>query len=206
MSHTDVLHAVTAQRLIAIVRAGSAGDALEIGSRLLAAGVRAVEVSLVTPDALDVIRALVGLAPSGAYIGVGTALTAHDVQRADAAGARFVVSPGLSADVVRATREQNLISVPGAATVTEALTARDLGAHLVKIFPASTWSPGAVRDVLASLPGLPLVPTGGISLDSAPEWIAAGASAVGLGGALTKAAAGPDDMLAGLLRRLAAPD
>lgn len=190
MSSTEVAAAISDQRVIAIVRASTAGDAHRSAVALLRAGLRAVEVSLVTPGAFDVINELVETGYPGAHIGVGTVLHTNDVAEAASAGAEFVVSPNLDAEVVSATKALGLLSLPGVLTPSEAVLARSLGADYVKLFPASAWSPGVMGDVLAALSGLAFVPTGGISLHEAPNWIGAGARAVGIGGALTRGAPG----------------
>jgi 2-dehydro-3-deoxyphosphogluconate aldolase/(4S)-4-hydroxy-2-oxoglutarate aldolase len=186
VSKADVAGAIRAQRVIAIVRAATAEDAHAAATALLHAGLRAVEVSLVTPGALEVISDLAGTRHPAAHIGVGTVLRPRQVADAARAGAEFVVSPTFDAEVVSATTARDLLSVPGVATPTEAVRATFLGADLVKLFPASTWSPAVMGDVLAALPDLAFVPTGGVSLDDASAWIGAGAVAVGLGGALTR--------------------
>jgi 2-dehydro-3-deoxyphosphogluconate aldolase / (4S)-4-hydroxy-2-oxoglutarate aldolase len=205
MTKAEVRATILDQRVIAIVRAAAAEDAHQAVTALLRAGLRAVEVSLVTPGALDVIREVAGAGHPGAHIGVGTVLRAHEVGEAARAGAEFVVSPTLDAEVVGATTALGLLSIPGVLTPSEAVRATHLGADLVKLFPASAWSPGVMRDVLAALPVLAFVPTGGISLDDAPTWVSAGAVAVGMGSALTRGA--PGDVFAraaGLLARLKA--
>ncbi len=203
MSKADVAAAVRDQRVIAIVRSARAEDARQAATALLQAGLRAVEISLVTPGALDVIRELAGTAPPGAYIGVGTVLRAGRSPPRARAGAEFIVSPTLDTEVVSATLAHGLLSVPGVATPSEAVRAKFLGADLLKLFPASAWSPVVMRDVLAALPDLAFVPTGGVSLNNAADWIGAGAVAVGMGGALTRGA--PADVptrVAGLLATL----
>ncbi len=184
MSAVEVIHE---EGFVAILRSQNADDAVEAGTKLLLAGVRALEVSLVTPGALEAISALAASAPVNSVVGVGTALTSRDVEAAVSAGATFVVSPNTSRDVIEATRYHNAVSLPGAATPTEAVQAREWGADLVKIFPATLWSPGALRDMLAALPDLRLVPTGGVTVNSAGDWIMAGAFAVGVGSILSSA-------------------
>lgn len=202
MSKIPVLQAIGQQKVIGIVRARTTEQAHASGAALLQAGLRVVEISLVSPGALEVIADLARAAPPDAFVGVGTAMSAQDVHAAAAAGASFVVSPTMDPDVVRASTELELASIPGAATPTEAITALRAGADLVKIFPASAWSPAVMRDVLASLPQVPFAPTGGISLDACREWIDAGAVAVGLGSALTQA--DPDTVAARIEALLAA--
>lgn len=182
-----VMEAVATQGVVGIVRTPTAVEGEELVDRLLAAGLRAVEVSLSTPDACGIIRRSAGRIPARAYLGVGTVLDAASCDAAAAAGARFVVTPALRRTVVEAAVANKMAAMPGVMTPTEALSALEWGASAVKLFPATTWTPAAVRDLLQALPDLPVVPTGGVGLDDAPAWIAAGALAVGLGGALTRA-------------------
>jgi 2-dehydro-3-deoxyphosphogluconate aldolase/(4S)-4-hydroxy-2-oxoglutarate aldolase len=174
--------AILRQRVLGIVRATDADAAREAGEALLAAGLEAVEVSLTTPDALGAIAAL---ADAGRMVGAGAVLDADAARAALSAGAGFLVSPVLAEDVVETGRRAGAAVVAAAATPTEALRALERGADLVKLFPARTWSPAAVADLLQALPQLPLVPTGGIAPETARDWIAAGAVAVGIGSALT---------------------
>src|SRR5271155_678878 len=136
MTKAEVRAAIFGQRVIAIVRAAAAEDARRAVTALLRAGLRAVEVSLITPGALDVIREVAGAGHPGAHIGVGTVLRAHEVEQAARAGAVFVVSPTLDAEVVSATSALGLLSIPGVLTPSEAVLAMHLGADLVKLFPA----------------------------------------------------------------------
>lgn len=182
-----VMSAIREQGVVAIVRAADAESASRNVATLIAAGLRVVEVSLVTPGALDVIRAAVDAAPEGVQVGVGTAVTAEEVRLAAAAGAAFVVSPVTRESVIKASLDAGLETLPGVATPTEALQAIEWGTTLVKLFPASLWSPSILREVLTALPALQTVPTGGVTIDAAPEWIRAGAVALGIGGALTRA-------------------
>jgi 2-dehydro-3-deoxyphosphogluconate aldolase / (4S)-4-hydroxy-2-oxoglutarate aldolase len=181
------LDVIRAQGIVAIVRAASADAAAGAVDTLVAAGLRAVEVSLVTPDALEVVRAAAAHAPDGVAIGVGTVLRPSEVEASLLAGARFLVSPSFDPRVVAAAVDAGLDILPGVATPTEAVNAINAGAQAVKLFPASLWSPGVLREVRAALPRLQTVPTGGITPESAPDWIRAGAVAVGMGSALTKA-------------------
>jgi 2-dehydro-3-deoxyphosphogluconate aldolase/(4S)-4-hydroxy-2-oxoglutarate aldolase len=169
---------------MAIVRAGDAEQAYTAATRLVDAGLRVVEVSLGTPQALDAVERLVRRHDGVAAIGVGTVLDAADVDRAAGIGASFIVAPTLNPAVVRTAAEHGLASFPGCATPSEMWQAAGLGATGVKIFPASLWTPRALADLLHALPGLRCVPTGGVRLDDIPAWLAAGALAVGLGSAL----------------------
>lgn len=185
MSVHPAVSAACAQRVVAIIRSDSRARAVETGAALFAAGVRAVEVSLTTPGALDAVAELTAHRPEGAFLGAGTVLTAADAAAAGAAGASFLVAPNFDPAVIARGHCDGLAVIPAASTPTEMLMARTAGADLIKLFPASLWTPAALADVLAALPDLLLVPTGGVTTQDAPEWIRAGSAAVGLGSALS---------------------
>jgi 2-dehydro-3-deoxyphosphogluconate aldolase / (4S)-4-hydroxy-2-oxoglutarate aldolase len=179
-----VLAALRAQRVMAIVRADGAEQAYVAASRLIDAGIRAVEVSLSTPQALDAVERLARRHAGDVTIGAGTVLDPVDVGRAAGIGASFIVAPTLNPAVVTVAAGHGLASFPGCATPSEMWHATELGATGVKIFPASLWTPQAMADLRHALPGLRCVPTGGVRLEDVPAWLAAGALAVGLGSAL----------------------
>lgn len=181
MSADQTITAIADQGVVGIVRARSAAEASTATATLLASGLAAVEVSLTTPGGLDVIAEHAGA------VGAGTVRTLADARDAHAAGATFLVSPNLDLEVVRFAFERDLAVVPGCLTPSEMTTAQRAGAQAVKIFPAHLWSPEALRGMLEAMPDLRCVPTGGVSPANAPGWIAAGALAVGVGGALTRA-------------------
>jgi len=199
----DLRRRLQEQRFVGIVRERAAEDALRVADGLLAAGVRIVEVSLTTPGALDVVEDLAARTRDGGdvAIGAGTVTDADAAREAARRGASFVLSPVFDAGVVAAARDAGLAVVPGCATPSEMLAATRLGAAAVKVFPATLWTPAAVKDLLGALPDLALLPTGGIALADAAAWIRAGALAVGLGSALARAA---DDDIARLRSSLAA--
>lgn len=176
---------ITSEGIVAIIRSPDESTARRLGRSLLASGLRVVEVSLVTPGALAVIETLAAEAGPGVVIGVGTAMTRAHVADAVSAGARFVVSPTTHRDVISRAVELGVVSLPGAATPTEIAQAIDWGAQFVKIFPASLWTPASLKEMLAAMPSVAAVPTGGVTAHSTPSWIAAGAAAVGIGSALT---------------------
>jgi 2-dehydro-3-deoxyphosphogluconate aldolase/(4S)-4-hydroxy-2-oxoglutarate aldolase len=180
-----VVEVIRAQRVIAIIRAGSASAAVTSARALLDGGLRAIEISMSTPRALDAVAQL-RAEHDGALIGVGTVLDIPTAMEALAAGAQFLVSPVLPQGLIGTAHSRGAPVVPGVMTPSEALAAHAQGADLIKLFPASQWSPSSLRDLLQALPQLPLVPTGGIPLDDAAEWIRAGAVTVGMGGSLTR--------------------
>lgn len=169
---------------------------------LAAGGVGAVEITLTTPGALE---AIAKLAPDaelkGCMIGAGTVLDVKAARDVIARGARFVVSPAFDRFVVRYCRDHHVPCVPGAFTPTELHEAWRAGATAVKLFPASALGPQYLREVLAPLPLLRVVPSGGVSLENAGEWIRAGAAAVSVGSALVNASVVRDAAWTELTRR-----
>jgi 2-dehydro-3-deoxyphosphogluconate aldolase/(4S)-4-hydroxy-2-oxoglutarate aldolase len=179
-----VLERMTGCGVIAVIRAASTDALLDVGRALFAGGVVSIEVTMTTPGALEGIRMLSqGLGPE-AVIGVGTVLDAETCRRAIDAGARYVVSPHFDPQIVAATRELGAVSMPGAFTPTEILRAWAGGADVVKVFPSASVGPGFLRDVLAPLPHVKLMPTGGVDPKNAGDWIKAGAVCVGAGASL----------------------
>lgn len=196
------LELITRQKVVGIIRATSAAEAARMARACLAGGLKVVEISLTTPDALDAIRTTVRAHPD-ALIGAGTVLDAASARAATLAGARFLVSPSLHRDVIETAHRHGASAIPGACTPTEAVAAIAAGADAVKLFPASQWTLASFRDMRAALPQIPFVPTGSIAAAQAPEWIAAGAVAVGMGASLAagtpeESAARIKDLLASL--------
>jgi 2-dehydro-3-deoxyphosphogluconate aldolase/(4S)-4-hydroxy-2-oxoglutarate aldolase len=174
--------AVRDQRLVAVLRAPIADHVVAAARALYANGVACLEITLTTPGALDAIAALTAELGADAAIGAGTVLAPSDVRDAAAAGARYLLAPNLDDGVVGAALDRQLPIVPGAATPTEIAAAWRLGCSAVKIFPAaSLGGPGFVRSVRDPLPGITLVPTGGVGLDDVRGYLDAGAMAVGVG-------------------------
>ncbi len=181
----EAMRVLTAQRVIGIVRAPAAEPAVATATGMLRAGLRTLEIALTTPGGLDAIRAVRADAPADALVGAGTVLDAATVRAAIDAGARFLVAPNLEPAVIRAGHRYGVPVIPGVATATELVRALELGADAVKVFPASQHGPRWLSDLRAALPQAPLVPTGGVTAATAPEWVAAGAVACGMGSSLT---------------------
>ena len=197
----EVAAAVATQRVVAIVRAPDADAARAAVWLLVEAGLQVVEVSLTTPGALEVIAEVAARRVPGLVLGAGTVLDGATARLAVLAGARFLVSPSLQEDVLRTAHRYGVATLPGAATAAEAVRAMELGADLVKLFPASAYGPKATGDLLQALPQVPLVPTGGVTLAAAPDYIRAGAVAVGMGSSLTRG--GPAEAAERVARLLA---
>lgn len=182
---SQVMETIVRSGVIGIIRTHDVDTAVFSVGRVWQTGLDVVEVALTTPDALLAIETLAGTAATGQVIGAGTVLGSANARAAVAAGARLLVTPTFEPDVIRIGQHEDVTTVIGCATPTEMLRATELGADAVKIFPASLWTPQVLRDLLQPLPHLRCVPTGGITPDSAPAWIRAGAVAVGIGAALT---------------------
>jgi 2-dehydro-3-deoxyphosphogluconate aldolase / (4S)-4-hydroxy-2-oxoglutarate aldolase len=185
MTRWSTCAAIADARCIGVLRAGSAAAAASAGQALVEGGVTVIEVAFTTPDAPDAIAELRAARPD-ALVGAGTVLDAAAAFAAVQAGARFLVSPLVSEEVLRAGHRYGVAVIPGAATPTEINAAMELGADAVKLFPAGSLGIGYLRAVAAAMPQVPFVPTGGISAQDAPQWLGAGAMAVGVGGALTR--------------------
>jgi 2-dehydro-3-deoxyphosphogluconate aldolase / (4S)-4-hydroxy-2-oxoglutarate aldolase len=174
--------------IVPVVRASSAGEACVAADAVCQGGIPIVEITMTVPGAVEVIRELVKNCASDVLIGAGTVLNPETARRCLDAGAQFLVSPGLNLKTVElAVREGKLI-MAGALTPTEVITAWDAGADFVKIFPCGQVG-GAkyIKALKGPLPQIPLVPTGGVNLSTAAEFIEAGAAALGIGGELVQA-------------------
>jgi 2-dehydro-3-deoxyphosphogluconate aldolase/(4S)-4-hydroxy-2-oxoglutarate aldolase len=169
---------------VAVIRARSKEQLGDIARALLEGGVPNIEVTMSTPGAIAGIEALAESLGERAIIGVGTVLDASTARDAISAGAQFVVSPVLDEDVIVTTKRFEKISIPGAFTPTEILRAWRLGADVVKVFPSTSLGPAYFKDVLAPLPQVRMMPTGGVDLKNAAEWIRAGAVCLGAGSSL----------------------
>jgi 2-dehydro-3-deoxyphosphogluconate aldolase / (4S)-4-hydroxy-2-oxoglutarate aldolase len=179
----DFVTQLARERLLVIIRGADADAAVAGSLALLSSGIRFLEVSLVSADALAVIAEVARLAPDGAVIGAGTVLTRDDVARAAGAGARFMVTPALTESVAESVAG-GIPVLAGVLTPTEALTAMGQGADAVKLFPASFGGPSYLRALREPLPDLPFIPVGGVDVALAGEYLRSGAVAVGVGSAL----------------------
>ncbi len=191
---TAVVRAVEASGVVAIIRMQDASRVPVVVRSLTAGGVRALEITMTVPGAVDAIRSISATLADDVLIGAGTVCDASTAAEVIDAGAQFVVAPVFDPDTIRACHERDVPIMPGCFTPTEMLSASRLGADIIKVFPAGKLGPGFLKDVLAPLPQLKLMPTGGVTPENAGEWIRAGAVAVAIGSALVdaKAAAAGD--------------
>jgi 2-dehydro-3-deoxyphosphogluconate aldolase/(4S)-4-hydroxy-2-oxoglutarate aldolase len=185
----DVLHTIEATGVVAVIRLKDPELLHGVADALMEGGVRALEVTMTVPRAIELIAGLARRLPAGFVLGAGTVLDAATARQVIDAGARFVVSPVFRKPVIDACRERGVVSAPGCFTPTEILTAWEAGADVVKVFPATALGPGYFKDVLAPLPHVRLMPTGGVTRENAGDWIRAGAVAIGVGTAMVDAKA-----------------
>ncbi len=194
---TAILDAIRSSGVVAILRARDASRFADITWVLVDAGVTSLEFTLTSDGALEALRLVAPDLPPGVSIGAGTVTTVEEADAAIDAGAQYLVAPALVPDVVRRARERNVAAFPGALTPTEIHAAWRAHATAVKVFPAaSVGGPAYIKNVRGPFPDIPLVPTGGIGVDDAAGYIAAGALAVGIGGPLLGDAGAGGDLRA----------
>jgi 2-dehydro-3-deoxyphosphogluconate aldolase/(4S)-4-hydroxy-2-oxoglutarate aldolase len=180
------LEQILQYKIVAILRGCTADRVPDIAAALYAGGVRLLEITLNSPGALEAIRQVATTMGDRLLVGAGTVLTPEEAEAAIAAGARFILSPSLDIATIQLTRRLGAVSIPGAFTATEILTAWRNGADIVKVFPASV-GVNYFRDLRGPLPQIPLMPTGGINLDNIRDFQKVGAVAFGIGSALVPA-------------------
>lgn len=195
----EVIQQMLAQRVVGILRLPRSELALRALEVAIEHGVLAVEVTMTTPDALQILREARRRWDGNALVGAGTVLDAESAKRVIDVGAQFVVSPVLDAGMVEAALEANVPPIPGVFSPTEIFTAYRWGAPIVKVFPAVTLGTAFFKEVKAPLPHIPLMAVGGLNAHNAAEYLHAGADMVGVGGALFPKAA----ILAGELEGVA---
>jgi 2-dehydro-3-deoxyphosphogluconate aldolase / (4S)-4-hydroxy-2-oxoglutarate aldolase len=196
------LERLAAVPVVAILRAAGAGRFLEVGRVLYEGGVRAIEVTLTSEGALEAFGRLRAELPGDAMLGVGTVRSVGDAERAEAAGATYLVAPDFRPQVVEWAGARGLPVVPGGLTPSEVAAAWGAGATAVKVFPVSALGgPAYLKAIRAPLPEVPLVPTGGVGIDDIGAYLTAGAVAVGIGSPLLGDAGDPGGDLGALADR-----
>jgi 2-dehydro-3-deoxyphosphogluconate aldolase/(4S)-4-hydroxy-2-oxoglutarate aldolase len=185
MSAALTLERLGRERMLAIVRTDDVEVALATLAGLVDGGVTIAEVALSAPNGLEVLERCAERHGDALLLGAGTVRTTEQAERALALGARFLVAPGLNADVLALAAERDVLHLPGVLTPTEVDAALLAGAHALKLFPAGRLGPGYVADLLAPFPGARLVATGGVTPDNAAAYLEAGAFAVAFGSALS---------------------
>ena len=189
-------------KVVAIVRGADPKSLLRIARALHAGGVRMMEVTLNSPGALASIEEIAGAMDGQLLVGAGTVLDPETARAALLAGAKYIISPTLNKKTIRMTKRYGAVSIPGAYTATEILKAYEYGGDIIKVFPAGAGGASYFKDIAGPLPFIPLMPTGGVSLDNIKGFRDAGAAAFGLGSALVDTRqAVTDEYLAQLTER-----
>jgi 2-dehydro-3-deoxyphosphogluconate aldolase/(4S)-4-hydroxy-2-oxoglutarate aldolase len=192
MSRQQQLERVFRSVIVAVIRAPSGEQLLDVAQALLAGGVEVMEVTFTVPGAGRVIERVAERLGDKILLGAGTVLDAETARIALLAGAEFIVSPSTNLEVIRICRRYGKLAMPGAFTPTEVVTAFEAGADLVKIFPCDVGGPAYLKALHGPLPQIPLMPTGGITLENAADYLKAGACALGVGGSLVESKAVTD--------------
>ncbi|MFW6056950.1 MAG: bifunctional 4-hydroxy-2-oxoglutarate aldolase/2-dehydro-3-deoxy-phosphogluconate aldolase [Chloroflexota bacterium] len=175
---TEDLHKIIDTGVIAIVRVATAEQAFDVCGAVADGGVKAIEVTMTVPGAIDTIKEFKKKAPKDILLGAGTVLDPETARAVILNGADFIVCPNLNVDVIRMAHRYAKIVIPGTFTATEILAAWDAGADIVKVFPAGVVGPQYLKDIKGPLPQVRLTPTGGVNLENTPDFIRAGASCV----------------------------
>ncbi|MDR3690324.1 MAG: bifunctional 4-hydroxy-2-oxoglutarate aldolase/2-dehydro-3-deoxy-phosphogluconate aldolase [Fimbriimonas sp.] len=196
MSRGEVLTWLKRERLVPVVRAPSIGAALQIVDALLEGGIAIVEVTMTVPNAIEAIREVAKRHPNDVLIGAGTVLDADTARVCVEAGARFIVSPVVDLPTISYCVEAGVVVAPGALTPTEILSAWRAGSDIVKVFPCdAVGGPAYLKAIRAPLPHIPLMPTGGVTLENVTDFLRAGAVAVGVGGNLVDTKLSREDLV-----------
>ncbi|MEO5894121.1 MAG: bifunctional 4-hydroxy-2-oxoglutarate aldolase/2-dehydro-3-deoxy-phosphogluconate aldolase [Vicinamibacterales bacterium] len=184
-----VVDSIERAGIVAVIRMKEPEKLRAVVDAIGAGGIRALEITMTVPGAVELIRQLAPTLSAEFVLGAGTVLDAETASRVIDAGAQFVVSPVFRRAVIDACHAADVAAMPGCFTPTEILDAWDAGADVVKVFPATSLGPAFFKDIRGPLPHVKMMPTGGVTLDNAGDWIRAGAVAVGIGTALLDAAA-----------------
>ena len=185
----EILQRLLQGRIIAIVRLDSGEKLVNVAEALKSGGVDAIEFTIPTPNSLEMIKQAADYFGGDVLMGAGTVLDPETARMAILSGAEFIVTPTLKPETIELCHRYGKPVIPGALTPTEILTAWEMGADLVKVFPASLGGPGYIKSVLAPLPQVRIAAVGGVSSKNASEYISAGATALGVGGKLVDKAA-----------------
>jgi 2-dehydro-3-deoxyphosphogluconate aldolase/(4S)-4-hydroxy-2-oxoglutarate aldolase len=189
MNRERVLETILDRKLVAVVRSPDGDKLVEVAKALAAGGVTVMEITFTVPNALEVLNAVRSTMGDAVTLGAGTVLDPETARAAILAGAEFIVAPNTNPDVMTLCRRYSVPVMPGAYTPTEIVRAWELGADVVKVFPADVGGPAYLKAVAAPLPQIRLMPTGGVDLNTAAEFLTAGACCLGVGGSLVEKSA-----------------
>jgi 2-dehydro-3-deoxyphosphogluconate aldolase/(4S)-4-hydroxy-2-oxoglutarate aldolase len=184
MTVQEVIRRIGEISILPVIRAANPAEASQAVEAICAGGISVVEITMTVPDAPRVLRE-VARANSNLLIGAGTVLNARQAELCIDAGARFLISPGLAPQVINTAAKHGMLAIPGAFTPTEVMAAKELDAEVIKIFPCgSGGGPSHIKSLRAPFPDIRFIPTGGVSIKNAEEYLAAGAFALGIGAEL----------------------
>ena len=184
MIKEQILERILDKKVIAVIRVKEEEKLKKVIEAIYSGGISVIEITMTVPNAIKLIESISKTFEKEITIGVGSVLNKTIAEDAIKAGAKYVVSPIFKKEIIETAHKYNLPSMPGAFTPTEIQTAYESGADVVKVFPADIVGMSFFKSILAPLPHLKLMPTGGVSLDNAGDWLKAGACAVGVGTAL----------------------
>ena len=184
MDKVELLQGMLETGVVAIVRPSSSESLVRVAEAIAEGGVRCIEFTMTMPGALDTLQKASSRFEEDVIFGAGTVLDAEPARAAILAGARFVIAPNLNPEVITICNRYSVVSMPGALAPTEIMQAWDLGADVIKVFPASSFGPAYIRALLAPLPQVKLAPVAGVNLDNVSDYIRMGAACVGVGSSL----------------------
>jgi len=188
MSKIDVLNRIKSEKVIALIRADSSASLLDCARALSAGGLNCIELTMTTPGALELCAQVSKELPN-VLLGLGTVLDAEIARKGIAAGAKFIVTPCLRPTVIAVCKEAGVPILSGALTPTEAYNAHELGADIIKVFPAEYFGPAYIKSLKAPFPNLQFMPTGGVTPETLGDFLKAGAFATAAGSSLVATAA-----------------
>ena len=190
MKRLEMIKKISDAGIVAVIRATSKEEGIKIVEAVKKGGIRALEITMTVPGAVDIIKELSEIYKDDEemLIGAGTVLDPETARACILAGAKYIVSPSLNTETVKLCNRYRIAVMPGVMTVKEAIEALELGVEIIKVFPGNAFGPSIISSFKGPLPQANFMPTGGVSLDNVKDWIKAGAVAVGTGGDLTKGA------------------
>lgn len=185
----DILNRMMESGVVAVVRAENKRDAERISDACIKGGIKAIEVTFTVPGAEEVIRSLKStFGTEELILGAGSVLDSETARIALLAGAEYIVSPCFDRETAKLCNRYGIPYMPGCMTITEMKTAMEYGADVVKLFPGNTFAPSIISSIRGPIPQISVMPTGGVNLQNAAEWVKSGAVAIGIGSDLTKPA------------------
>ena len=188
MDKYEILKRIKDKGIVAVVRAESPKEAMQISDASLKGGIDSIEITFTVPNAENVIRELTKNFKDELLVGAGTVLDSETARIAILAGAKFIVSPGFDLETAKLCNRYRVPYMAGCVTITEMIKALESGVDVIKLFPGSAFGPGYVKGVKAPLPQADIMPTGGVDINNVDQWIKNGCIAVGVGGKLTAGA------------------